>query len=70
LDGELWFDRDEFQKCVSICRKKVPEPEEWKKLKYIVFDAPGISAPFEKRYEAFQKVVKETNSPYIVGLPH
>ena len=46
LDGELWTKRDDFQSAVSIVKKKVGEDEGWKKITYMVYDAPLLNMPF------------------------
>lgn len=45
LDGELWVKRGigALQTVSSIVRKKVPNDEEWKQIKYIAFDSPPLS---------------------------
>lgn len=48
LDGELWLARQEFQQCVSIVRRQ-DAGEEWKALRFVIFDAPHLDAPFEER---------------------
>lgn len=58
LDGELWLERDEFQKLMSIARKSVPNEEDWRKVKYMVFDAPGLNLGFKGRYESFKAAVE------------
>ncbi|MDP2341048.1 MAG: DNA ligase [Deltaproteobacteria bacterium] len=53
LDGELWLGRKEFNECVSIVRRQDEGPQ-WKKIKYLVFDAPHLKTSFEERV-AFMK---------------
>jgi DNA ligase-1 len=48
LDGELWTGRADFQKIVSIVRRQ-DQNEEWRNIKYMIFDAPKIKAPFKNR---------------------
>ena len=48
LDGELWLDRKSFQKTISIVRRQ-DRGLQWKQIKYLVFDAPSVVAPFEER---------------------
>jgi DNA ligase-1 len=48
LDGELWGGRKKFQRTVSIARRQ-DRSEHWKELRYVVFDAPALDAPFEAR---------------------
>lgn len=46
LDGELWTNRDDFQKIVSIVRKHDKENPEWAKIKFMIFDAPLVKGNF------------------------
>jgi DNA ligase-1 len=48
LDGELWLDRQMFQRTVSIVRRH-DASDKWKEITYVVFDAPALVAPFEQR---------------------
>jgi len=48
LDGELWVGRGQFQRCVSIVRRHGGGLE-WEEVKYLIFDKPGSSDPFEQR---------------------
>jgi DNA ligase-1 len=41
LDGELYAGRKGFQQVTSICRKHIPDPEEWLKIQYHIFDSPS-----------------------------
>ena len=51
LDGELWTSRDDFQKIVSIVRKKDINNSEWSKIKFMIFDAPLVRGKFSTRME-------------------
>ena len=48
LDGELWLQRKAFQQTVSIVRRH-DQPFAWRNIQYVVFDAPEVPGPFEKR---------------------
>jgi DNA ligase-1 len=48
LDGELWLDRQMFQRTVGIVRRH-DASEHWKEITYVVFDAPALTSPFEHR---------------------
>lgn len=50
LDGELWLDRKAFQRTVSIVRRQ-DKGEQWRSIRYLIFDAPGASGKFEERVE-------------------
>jgi DNA ligase 1 len=61
LDGELWVGRKMFQKTTSIVRRS-DKSDEWKKVAYVVFDAPSEKGPFETRLE-FCRHWMENHSP-------
>jgi len=65
LDGELWIGRSTFQKCVSVVRKQNPVEHEWRLVQYLVFDAPGLNLPFNKRFEKLEEFFSRIDSPYI-----
>lgn len=48
LDGELWLDRQMFQRTVSIVRRQ-DASDHWKEITFVVFDAPALPSPFEQR---------------------
>jgi DNA ligase-1 len=48
LDGELWLDRRKFQRAVSIVRRR-DRAEQWRELRYVVFDLPAAPEAFEDR---------------------
>src|SRR5215211_7027624 len=50
LDGELWVARKAFQRTVGIVRRQ-DKPDLWKEVKFLVFDAPAVKDPFERRLE-------------------
>ncbi|MEO6434272.1 MAG: DNA ligase [Tepidisphaeraceae bacterium] len=48
LDGELFMDRKSFQKTVAIVRRQ-DKSDHWKKIRFLVFDAPAQGGAFEER---------------------
>ena len=48
LDGELWLARKAFQRTVSIVRRQ-DKSDLWRQIVYVVFDAPLVEEPFERR---------------------
>ncbi|MBW3601006.1 MAG: DNA ligase, partial [Planctomycetes bacterium] len=77
LDGELWLDRKTFQQTVSIVRRQ-DKPDTWRKVAFLVFDAPQLREPFEDRHAYLQGVFQEHAPPFArlldqdrcTGLPH
>lgn len=49
LDGELWLGRNTFDQLSGIVRKKIAIDEEWRQVRYMVFDLPGSTEIFTQR---------------------
>ena len=60
LDGELYMGRGNFQTCVGTVKRHVPT-EAWKKIQFVVFDAPSVSACFADRLLEAAKKFKLTD---------
>jgi DNA ligase 1 len=54
LDGELWLGRKAFQRTVSIVRRQ-DRSDQWKQIRFVVFDAPGVEKGFEQRLTAVKE---------------
>ena len=63
LDGELWLGRQQFSELVSIVRRKAPDAA-WKKVRYLIFDAPRIDGGFEKRLAYVRLWFQRNPNPY------
>ena len=57
LDGELWIGRGDFQKTVSVVRRK-NGGDLWKEVRYLVFDTPDFNHKVEDRFRVVNEVVK------------
>lgn len=69
LDGELWIDRKQFQKTVSIVRRQ-DKSEHWKQVRYVVFDAPKLDKEFEKRLAFVRQCLTSDRPPYALVHEH
>lgn len=69
LDGELWLERKQFQRCVAIVRRQ-DRGEAWRQIRYVVFDAPGQDAPFEQRLDYCQAWFAHQKPEFATCLPH
>ena len=69
LDGELIVSNGTFQETTSTIMKKVPIENEWRKVKYIVFDVPSMeNKPYKNRYQFLQNYFKnKTNGPIVIA---
>lgn len=64
LDGELWMGRQRFAELSGAVRKRVPVHDEWRDIRFHVFDMPG-PAQFYERYEQLQTLVEKADSRYL-----
>ena len=74
LDGELFLARKSFQKTVAIVRRQ-DKSDHWKKIRFMIFDAPAHAGPFEERLELLQALAAHPHAtvhPHLrcTGLPH
>lgn len=51
LDGELWIGRQTFQELSSIVLRQTPDEAGWKRVRYMIFDAPEAKGGFENRLD-------------------
>ena len=69
LDGELWLDRKKFQRTVSIVRRQ-DKSDHWKEIRFLIFDAPAVKDPFERRVQAIRDLIAGLKSSYAQSHEH
>jgi DNA ligase-1 len=69
LDGELWMGRQMFQKTMSIVRS-FDAGDQWKQIKYVIFDAPHLGLPFEERMKYLEDWHAKTNPAFALVHKH
>jgi len=60
LDGELWLGYGKFEETVSIVRSETPD-DRWKRVHFMVFDAPQAKGTFEERMQFLRGTLPEGN---------
>lgn len=65
MDGELWIARQQFETVSGIARTQDNQNEQWKQIKFMIFDLPKSTVSFEQRINKMQTLVTDTNSPYL-----
>lgn len=65
LDGELWMGRRRFEVLSGIVRKQVPRDEDWRQVKFMVFEQPGGSGDFTARIGALRGLVQQAGVPWL-----
>ena len=68
LDGELWLAREAFETLSGIVRKSEPVDDEWRRLKYMVFELPNAPGTFTQRAARIRDIVNATNWPQLVAV--
>lgn len=65
LDGELWMGRGTFEILSGAVRRRTPDAAAWQRIRYMVFDLPGMAAPFDARLQRMREMFAEPPSQYI-----
>jgi DNA ligase-1 len=69
LDGELWLGRGLFDRLSGIVRKQTPIDEEWRQVRYMVFDLPRHTGTFDERLSVLQSLAEHSSyqlSPLVI----
>ncbi|MFT6113594.1 MAG: DNA ligase-1 [Oleispira sp.] len=61
LDGELWLGRGLFDRLSGIVRKHKPIDEEWRQVRYMVFDLPRHTGTFDERLSVLQSLTERSS---------
>jgi DNA ligase-1 len=69
LDGELWVERKKFSRAISIVRSGAGG-DDWREVRYVVFDAPNAKGGFEDRAAHAQKVLARAAAPHASWHDH
>ena len=68
LDGELWFGRGRFESLIAAVRRQQPTDEEWRQLRYMLFELPGASGTFADRAERIRQLVRQQRGQSLVAV--
>ena len=68
LDGELWLGRDQFDRLSGIIRRHHIDEEDWRLVKYLIFDLPASEQTFDLRVEKIKSIVKRVNRSHIQSV--
>ena len=68
LDGELWLARGRFEALSGIVRKTEPLDDEWRQIKYMIFELPDAPGPFTERAERIREIVTKTKWPQLIAV--
>lgn len=69
LDGELWLGRSQFDALSAAVRRQVPLEDEWRRIRYMVFDLPHAAVPFAARAAAIEALAHDLGWPSLQAVP-
>ncbi len=65
LDGELWIGRNQFELLSGTVRKHQPIDEEWRAVKFMVFDKPDSPLTFLERSQQLKTSIAKLAIPHL-----
>ncbi len=65
LDGELWLGRGQFERLASIVRRQTPDDEQWRQVRYLLFEMPQAAGTFRQRLQAMHSLVAQLALPWL-----
>ena len=68
LDGELWMGRGTFDTLSGAVRRVQPLDDEWRQIKFMVFELPKASGTFTQRIWQMQAIVKTAGWPQLQAV--
>ena len=68
LDGELWLARGRFEALSGIVRKTQPQDDEWRQLKYMIFELPNAPGAFVERAQRIKEIVAQAQWTQLVAV--
>jgi len=68
LDGELWLARSAFERLSGYVRKTTPLDDDWRQIKYMIFELPDGTGSFADRAAKIQEVVATAKWPQLVAV--
>lgn len=68
LDGELWTQRSDFERVVSIVRQSQPD-KRWKDIQYHIFEVPNQPGGLLERLAVLQSYLQQHPATQIYILP-
>lgn len=70
LDGELWIGRRQFDQVSGAVRRATAVDDEWRAVRYRVFDLPADARPFAQRAADIAHVVQAAGVPWLQAVEH
>ena len=68
LDGELWIARGRFEALSGIVRRRQPRDEDWRQVKFMVFELPDGAGSFSERIDRLRAIVERADVPWLQAV--
>jgi DNA ligase-1 len=68
LDGELWLGRGRFEALSGLVRRESPRDDEWRALRYMLFELPEGDGTFAQRAQALREIVAASGFEALVAV--
>jgi DNA ligase len=65
MDGELWMGRGRFAQVSAAVRRLQPKAQEWRQIRFMMFDLPASGVPFSQRVARMRELVGKTSSYHL-----
>ncbi len=65
LDGELWMGRGRFEDLSGIVRRREPRDDDWRRVRFMVFEQPSGEGSFTERIARLQSIVARAGVPWL-----
>ena len=65
LDGELWMGRGRFAQVSAAIRRLQPKAEEWRQIRFMLFDLPASGVSFSERITRMRQLTRDTGSYHL-----
>src|SRR3984957_3504921 len=69
LDGDLWIARQKFDFTSGLVRQQ-SQSDDWKQVRYVIFDAPNAGGSFEDRMQFLATGIRSWKTGYAVVHEH
>jgi len=69
MDGELWMGRGTFEKLSGIVRKIQPNHNDWRQVRYMLFELPEHPGTFTRRVRKMVKLTETLKISWLHPIP-
>lgn len=68
LDGELWMGRGKFEQVSAAVRREQPNDEEWRQIRYMIFELPEARGTFAQRAGRIRELAQQAGVPWLQAV--